>query len=92
MNNPQKEKLNPYNICSCKPEANCKNCNEKEDLNCRFSFEKLFQFYCLFLPFAIPAIIGVEKSGYSFYLLGWLIMAIVFFGFWEIYILYQCQF
>jgi len=56
-------------------------------MNCRFSFAKLFQFYCLFLPFAIPAIIGVEQSGYSFYLWGWVIMAIVFFGFWEIYIL-----
>jgi hypothetical protein len=87
MNDSQNNDSNPYNICSCEPEANCKNCNEKEDLNCRFSFAKLFQFYCLFLPFAIPAIIGVEQSGYSSYLWGWVIMAIVFFGFWEIYIL-----
>ena len=75
MNDSQNNDSNPYNICSCEPEANCKNCNEKEDLNCRFSFAKLFQFYCLFLPFAIPAIIGVEKSGYSSYLSGWVIMA-----------------
>lgn len=87
MNASQINESNPFNICSCKPESNCKDCNEKEDLNCRFSFAKLLQFYCLFLPFAIAAIIGVEKSGYSFYLWGWVMMAIVFFGFWEIYIL-----
>ena len=80
MNDSQNNDSNPYNICSCEPEANCKNCNEKEDLNCRFSFAKLFQFYCLFLPFAIPAIIGVEQSGYTTYLWGWVIMAVVFFG------------
>ena len=79
MNSSQINESNPHNICSCEPEANCKECHEKEDLNCRFSFAKLFQFYCLFLPFAIPAIIGVEQSGYSFYLWGWLVMAIIFF-------------
>jgi len=35
----------------------------------------IFQFYCLFLPFAIPAIMGVEQSGYSSYLWGWVIIA-----------------
>jgi len=84
MNDSQINESNPYNICSCEPEANCKECNEKEDLNCRVSFAKLLQFYCLFLPFAIPAIEGVIQSGYSSYLWGWLIMAIVFFGFWDI--------
>lgn len=87
MNDSQIYESNPYNICSCGPEANCEECNDKIDLNCRFSFAKLFRFYGLFLPFAIPAIIGVEQSGYSSYLWGWLIMAIIFFGFWEIYIL-----
>lgn len=78
---------NPYNICSWNSEAGCKDCLEAKDLNCRFSFKRLFQFYLIFLPFAIPAIIGVRQSGYSPYLMGWLIMAVVFFGFWEIYIL-----
>lgn len=80
--------LNPYNICSCNSEeVDCQDCNQKIDLNCRFSFKKLFQFYLFFLPFAIPSIIGVRQSGYSDYLWGWIIMAILFFGFWEIYIL-----
>jgi len=87
MNDSKIKELNPYNICSCESEINCKNCNDKEELNCRFSFAKLFQFYCLLLPFAITAVIGVRQSGYSSYLLGWAIMAFVFFGFWEIYIL-----
>lgn len=87
MNESKQKELNPYGICSSESETDCKNCNGEKELNCRFSFTKLFQFYGLFLPFAIPAIIGVRQSGYSSYLLGWVIMAVVFFGFWEIYIL-----
>ena len=79
--------LNPHNICSWNSEADCNDCNELDDLNCRFSFISLLQFYSIFLPLAIPAIIGIRQSGYSPYLMGWLIMAIFFFGFWEIYIL-----
>jgi hypothetical protein len=78
---------NPHNICSWNSETDCEDCNASKDLNCRFSFKKLFQFYFIFLPFAIPAIIGVRQSGYSSYLTGWLVMAVIFFGFWEIYIL-----
>jgi hypothetical protein len=87
MNEWQKEELNPHNICSWKTDTDCENCNEKEDLNCRFSGAKLLQFYLLCLPFAVPAFMGIIQSGYSSYLLGWVIMAVVFFGFWEIYIL-----
>ncbi len=87
MDESKTKELYPFDISSCGSEADCGDCNEKKDLNCTFSYEKLLQFYGLFLPFAIPAIIGVRQSGYSSYLLGWLVMAIVFFGFWEIYIL-----
>jgi hypothetical protein len=87
MNGSKDKQVNPYNICSWNSEADCKDCNEPKGLNCRFNYKSLFLFYAIFLPFAIPAIIGVRQSGYSSYLLGWGIMAIVFFGFWEIYIL-----
>ena len=87
MKDAQINKSNPYNICTWKSENDCGNCNDKEDLNCRFSGAKLFQFYLLCLPFAIPAIMGVIQSGYSFYLSGWVIMGVVFFGFLEIYLL-----
>lgn len=78
---------NPHHICSLDAEANCVDCSAHKDLNCRFRLKDLMQFYSLFLPFAIFAIIGVRQSGYGAYLFGWIVMAIVFFGFWEIYIL-----
>lgn len=87
MDGLKSKQLNPHNICSWNSEIECKDCNETDDLNCRFSFKSLLQFYFIFLPFAIPAIIGMRQSEYSPYLLGWLILAIFFFGFWEIYIL-----
>jgi hypothetical protein len=87
MNEPIDKSYNPHYICSWKSEAYCNECGESKDLNCRFSFKSLVQFYFIFLPFAIPAIIGVRQSGYCFYLLGWALMAVIFFGFWEIYIL-----
>ncbi len=87
MNESKVRQLNPHNICSWNSETECKDCDEPDHLNCRFNFKYLLQFYAIFLPFAIPAIIGVRQSGYSSYLIGWLIMAIFFFGFWEIYIL-----
>jgi len=78
---------NPYNICSWKSKSECNDCSDSDDLNCRFNFKKLFQFYFIFLLYGIPAFIGVKQSGYGNYLWGWAIMAIIFFGFWEIYIL-----
>jgi len=79
--------FNPFSICSWKSSSECIDCNDSGDLNCRFSFKSLVQFYVIFLLFGIPAFIGVRLSGYGEYLLGWAIMAILFFGFWEIYIL-----
>jgi hypothetical protein len=87
MDDPISKPLNPYHICSWNAEADCKGCHAHKDLNCRFSFKDLMQFYSIFLPFAIPAIMGVRQSGYTSYLFGWILMAVVFFGFWEIYIL-----
>lgn len=81
------KKSNPHNICSWNPEADCEDCDDIKDLNCRFSFTRLLQFCLIFLVFAIPAIVGVRQSGYSSYLIGWGVMAIIFFGFWEIKIL-----
>lgn len=79
--------MNPHKICSWNSQADCRDGTDTDDLNCRFSYKSLLQFYLIFFPFAIPAVIGIRQSGYSPYLFGWLIMAVVFFGFWEIYIL-----
>lgn len=72
---------NPHHICSLDAEANCVDCGAHKDVNCRFRLKDLMQFYSLFLPFAIFAIIGVRQSGYGAYLFGWIVMAIVFLGF-----------
>lgn len=87
MDESKNKMSNPYRICSWGSETNCAGCNDSEELNCRFSFKRLFQFYFIVLPFVIPSIIGVYLSGYSSYLWGWAIMALIFFGVWEIYIL-----
>ena len=78
---------NPHGICSCSDESRCGNCGQSKELNCRFNYKGLLQFYLIFLPFLIFSLIGVREAGYSSFIKGWGVMAIVFFGFWEIYIL-----
>ena len=78
---------NPHQICGLKDQSDCQDCSIRGDLNCRFSYGKLASFYLIFLLFRIPAVMGVLESGYGKFLYGWLAMAAVFFGFWEIRIL-----
>jgi hypothetical protein len=77
----------PENICTWKPESECKDCDIAGKLKCRFNISDQLHFGALFLTFAIPAIIGVILGGYGWFLLGWLLFAIVNFMFWEMYVL-----
>ena len=79
----QDEARNPYSICTWQPVSECKNCTIAGNLKCRFNWGDQLHFVGIFLTFAIPAIIGVLLGGYGWYLLGWLLFAIVNFTFWE---------
>jgi len=65
----------------------CEGCPIAGRLKCRFNRGDLLHFIGLFAGFALPAIIGVIRGGYGWYLLGWAAFCLVFFEFWEIRIL-----
>jgi hypothetical protein len=75
------------NACLDRPESQCSGCSILGKLKCRFKWRHLAFFYLLFAAFFIPAMIGVFRAGYQWYLLGWAFVGVVFFGFWEIRIL-----
>ena len=75
------------NVCLERPGSQCSDCAIVGKLKCRFKLRHLAFFYLLFAACFIPAMIGVFRAGYQWYLLGWLFVGIVFFGFWEIRIL-----
>jgi hypothetical protein len=83
----EKQTNNPYNLCSWRPISECANCSIVGRLKCRYSSGDLFHFLGTLLSFLLPALIGVIVSGYGWYILGWMGLAIFFFGFWEIRIL-----
>ena len=83
----QERTNNPYHLCSWQPISECKNCSIDGRLKCRYSSGDLLHFLGLFLSFLLPALIGMMLSGCGWYLLGWVGLAIIFFGFWEIRIL-----
>lgn len=66
--------------CSVGSLAACTDCELGSDLKCRFSRRDLLVFVATFLLFCVPAVIGVVRSGYGWWLLGWLGFALFFFG------------
>ena len=78
---------NAYDICTWGPEAACEGCPLAPHLTCRFQRRHLLHFLGMFGVFAIPAVIGVIRSGYGWALLGWVAFCLVFFELWEIRIL-----
>ena len=83
----QRQTNDPYNLCSWRPVSECKDCTIAGRLKCRYSPGDLLHFVGLFLSFMFPALIGMILGGYGWYLLGWVGLAAIFFGFWEIRIL-----
>jgi hypothetical protein len=78
---------NPHDICTWRPVSECVDCSIAGRLKCRYDRGDLLHFMGLFLCFLSPALIGVILGGYGWCLFGWLALAVVFFGFWEIRIL-----
>ena len=78
---------NPHDICTWRPKAACDECSLADHLKCRFQRRHLLHFLGMFAGFALPAVIGVIRGGYGWYLLGWAAFWLVFFELWEIRIL-----
>jgi hypothetical protein len=78
---------NPYDICTWRPISECSDCAISGYLKCRFKKGDLLRFIVLFLAFSVPAFAGMVLGGYGWHLLGWVGLAIIFFGFWEIRVL-----
>ncbi len=78
---------NPYDICTWRPASACADCSLAGKLKCRFDWGDLGHFMATFAGFAIPAVIGVVRGGYGWYLLGWAAFLMIFFQLWEIRIL-----
>jgi len=78
---------NPYDICTWWDEAACEGCPLSERLKCRFDRGDLLHFLGMTGCVGIPAVLGMVRGGYGWYLLGWAAIWLVFFGLWEIRIL-----
>jgi hypothetical protein len=69
--------------CTAQSIAACKGCTLTGRLMCRYEARDTVHFFMLFLPFLFASIAGVIRSGYGWWLLGWLAYALFFFFVWE---------
>ena len=83
----QEQTNNPYNICIWRPVSECTDCTIAGRLKCHFKLGDLLHFMGLFLSIVLPAIIGMVLGGYSWYILGWLVLLAILLGVWEIRVL-----
>ena len=70
----------PYGPCTSRPDSECDDCALAGRLACRFKRGDLLHFLGLFLTFMFPAVIGMVLGGYSWYVLGWLVLLVVLLG------------
>jgi hypothetical protein len=82
MNNERDKSRNPHNLCTWNSVEECRDCSIGGHLNCRFSAKALLKFVSVFLVFFSIAAIGVIRAGYGWYVLGWIMFMIFYFGFW----------
>jgi hypothetical protein len=78
---------NPHSICTWGPESQCSDCRLDEHLTCRFDRHTLWYFLGTFLLFLIPAVAGLVKSGFGWYVAVWVAYMFFFFNVWETHIL-----
>ena len=82
---------NPHNICSLDEKSDCSGCNNKDVLHCKWDIKVLAAFLLMALSFMIPAIMGLVIAGFLIEawwpLISYIAFMVLFFGFFEIYIL-----
>jgi hypothetical protein len=80
---PEEPASDPYGLCTSRPVSECSDCAIAGRLRCHFKRGDLLHFLGLFISFLLPALIGMVLAGYTWYLLGWLVLFLVLLGVWE---------
>ena len=68
-----------HDLCTHRPAKECAGCDISGSLMCRFETGDLASFFVNFLPFGIAVVAGMILAGYGWWLLGWLVIWILFF-------------
>jgi hypothetical protein len=69
--------------CTAKPTTACEDCTLTTGLMCRYKTRDTTHFFMIILPFFVTSISGIIRSGYGWWLFGWLAYAFFFFFVWE---------
>lgn len=69
--------------CTAQSAPDCRSCTLTGQLMCRYQGRDTMHFFMVVLPFFFVTIGGVVRSGYGWWLLGWLAYALFFFFIWE---------
>jgi len=69
----------PHDLCTQLAAEECAGCDLSGSLMCRFETVDLASFLVGFLPFGIAVVAGMIVGGYGWWLLGWLVIWLLFF-------------
>ena len=69
----------PQDLCTHHPTEACAGCDLSANLMCRFEPGDMASFLLGFLPFGIAVVGGMIRGGYGWWLLGWLVIWLLFF-------------
>ena len=68
-----------HDLCTHRPVEECAGCNVEGSLMCRFDTRDMAGFFLGFVPIGIAMVAGMILGGYGWWLLGWLVIWILFF-------------
>ena len=69
----------PHDLCTHRAAEECAKCDVSGSLMCRFETGDLAGFFVGFLPFGIAVVAGMILGGHGWWLLGWLVIWLLFF-------------
>ena len=69
----------PHDLCTHHPTGACAGCDLSANLMCRFEPGDMASFLLGFVPFGIAVVAGMILGGYGWWLLGWLVIWLLFF-------------
>ena len=69
----------PHDLCTHRAPEECVACEISGSLMCRFDTGDMVSFFLGFLPFGIAVVAGMIRSGYGWWLVGWLPIWFFFF-------------
>jgi len=68
-----------HDLCTHRDVEECAGCDVSGSLMCRFETADLVGFFLGFMPFGIAVVAGMLRGGYGWWLLGWLVIWVLFF-------------